>query len=312
MAAIKVLMVGDGPFMDQNPPALGISFLKDAGGNYVQDTTDDTFTVSELIYLLTTSTPGISVDTAHRRDDPNATFPNFNFATTTDLSNYDVLWIVGYEGYNYRYYGSPVTDAELQAITEFMDGGGGVFATGDHEGMGSYICGQIPRVRSMRMWYGQTGDIPAGVPTTAVNSQGQTVYSVNWPGLSTAAAGRADTLRQNPSDTAAVFQFDDQSDAIPQPLAFPGGIVHAILAGEQGPISRFPDHMHEGEVVTPSDAGQVVTINGQQFTEYPAAGAFQPLPAIIATGAIVGGHQTTVEGSACEQANFGSDTTPTA
>jgi hypothetical protein len=311
MAAIKVLMVGDGPFMDQNPPALGIRFLKDASGNYVQDTTDGTFTVSELIYLLTTSTPSISVDTAHRRDDPNATFPNFNFATATDLSNYDVLWIIGYEGYNYRYYGTAVSEAELEAIAEFMDGGGGVFATGDHEGMGSYICGQIPRVRTMRMWYGQAGDIPAGVPATAVNSQGQTVSSVNWPGVSTATAGRADTLRQNPSDTAAVFQFDDQSDAIPQPLAFPGGTVHAILEGEQGPISRFPDHMHEGEVVTPSDAGQVVAINGQHFTEYPAVNGFQPLPGIIATGAIVGGHETLVEGSACEQANFGSDTMPT-
>ena len=68
MAAIKVLLVGDGPFMDTNPqtnpPQFGISFLKDSLGNYVQDTSDNTFTVSELIYLLTTSTPSISVDTA--------------------------------------------------------------------------------------------------------------------------------------------------------------------------------------------------------------------------------------------------------
>lgn len=310
MAAIKVLLVGDGPFMDTNPGKLGINFLKDANGNYVQDTSDDTFTVSELIYLLTNSTPSISVDTAHRRNDPNATFANFNFATTTQLSDYDVLWIIGYEGLNAGYYGSPVSDAELQAIAQFMDGGGGVFATGDHLGMGSYICGQIPRVRSMRLWYGQQGDLPPGVPATAVNSQGQLVNpAVNWPG---GTANRADTLQQNPSDSAAVFQFDDQSDAIPQPLSFPPGPVHAILAGEQGPISRFPDHMHEGEVVTPADTSQVVTINGHQFTEYPAAGAFQPVPAIIATGQTTGGHETLVEGTSCEQANFGADGSSTA
>ncbi len=311
MAATKVLLVGDGPFMDTDPPQFGINFLKDSLGNYVQDTSDNTFTVSELIYLLTTSTPSISVDTAHRRNDPNATFPNFNFATTTELFNYDVLWIIGYEGYNSRYYGSPIADDELQAIAQFMESGGGVFATGDHEGMGSYICGQIPRVRSMRMWYGQEGDLPAGAPTTAVNSQGQTVSSVNWPGVSTVTIPRADTLQQNPSDSALVFQFDDQSDAIHQALAFPGGLVHAILEGEHGPINRFPDHMHEGEVVTPSDTSQVLTISGQPFAEYPAGRDLQPVPSIIAVGAIVNGHSTTVEGSTCEQNNFTSDPTPT-
>lgn len=312
MAAIKVLLVGDGPYMDNVPPRLGVSFLKDALGHYTQDKTDDTFTVSELIYLLTNATPSISVDTAHRRNDPNATFPNFVF-TPAALAGYDVLWIVGYEGYNYQVPipGSPISPAEIQAIAEFMQDGGGVFATGDHEGMGSYICGQIPRVRSMRMWYGRPGDIPAGAPVTAVNSQGQTVSAVNWPGASAGGVGRADTLRMNPSDPAGQFEFDDQSDAIPQPLSFPGGIVHAVLRGEQASISRFPDHMHEGEVVTPADTSQVLTINGQHFTEYPSAGAFQPVPSIIATGTIVGGHSTLVEGSACEQANFTSDSTPT-
>jgi hypothetical protein len=311
--AIYVLVVGDGPFMETSPPQDGINFLKDAQGNYIQDTSDNTFTVSEFIYLLTTATRRIVVNTAHRRNDPNADIPNFNFATTTDLSFYDVLWIIGYEGYNYRYYGSPITNVEIQAIAQFMDGGGGVFATGDHEGMGSYICGQIPRIRSMRKWYGQQIDLPPGVPTMAVNSQGQAVSSVNWPGISTRTAGRADTLQQNPSDTATVFQFDDQSDAIPQLLSFPGGQVHPILANGQGPISRFPDHMHEGEVVTPLDTSQVLPINGQQFDEYPHHGRdFQPLPSIIATGTIVGNHSTTVEGSTCEQINFSSDSTATA
>jgi hypothetical protein len=272
---------------------------------------DTTFTVSEFIYLLTTSTFSISVDTAHRRNDPNATFPNFNFANTTDLTQYDVLWIFGYEGHNGTiYYGSAISPPEMQAIAQFMDGGGGVFATGDHDGMGAYICGQIPRVRTMRMWYGQQADImAAGVPATAVNSQGQTVSSVNWPG---GGSDRADTLQKNASDSNTVFLFDDQSDATPQTLSFPAGPVHAILAGEQGPISRFPDHMHEGEVVTPVDTSQTPVINGKQFTEYPAVDIFQPVPSIIATGKIVGGHQTMVQGTSCENNNFNSDNSPTA
>jgi hypothetical protein len=57
----------------------------------------------------------------------------------------------------------------------------------------------------------------------------------------------------------------------------------------------------------------VLTINGQQFTEYPAAGTgSRPVPSIIATGQIVGGHQTSIVGAPCENANFHSDTTSTA
>lgn len=48
----------------------------------------------------------------------------------------------------------PALDApELRAISEFMDGGGGIFATGDHEDLGVAMCGAIPRVRSMRKWH---------------------------------------------------------------------------------------------------------------------------------------------------------------
>ena len=69
--------------------------------------------------------------------------------------------------------------------------------------------------------------------------------------------------------------------------------------------------MHEGEVVTPSDTSQVLTISGRPFVEYPAVGGLQPVPSIIAVGKIVGGHSTTVEGSTCEQNNFTSDPLPT-
>jgi hypothetical protein len=309
MAAINVLVVGDGPFMTQDPPKYGISFLPS------QDLTDNTFTVAEFLHLLRNNTvAGISVDTAHRRDDPNATFPNFNFATSVNLSKYDVLWLFGYEGWNYETnpYGSAIGSDELAAIATFMAAGRGVFSVGDHAGMGSLMCGQIPRVRSMRNWFGRPGDIPPGCPTSAINCSGLVVSAVNSPGRSgepVPGVGRSDTLQRNPADTGASFEFDNQSDAIPQLLSFPRTTVHPILKGEKGPINRYPDHMHEGEVVTPASLSETVTINGAPFVEYPSIGAFQPKPSIEATGSIVGGHATDVESTAvtCEQGNFTGD-----
>ena len=310
MAALNVLVVGDGPWKTNNPQGQGINFAA------TQDVTDATFSVSEFIFLLrSSSAPAILVDTAHRRLDPGATFQNFVF-TPAALAKYDVLWLFGYEGWNYQAaaVGGAITDAEVQAITAFMDSGGGVFATGDHAGMGSFMCGVVPRVRSMRKWFGRAQDQPAGYPATLKNYAGTAVTSVNWPGVSNdpnPGVGRADTLVQNPSDTATTFQFDDQSDAIPQQLSFPGGIVHPILRGANGALGRFPDHMHEGEVATPSDLTASLTIGGHPYTEYPTVSGTQPAPAVIATGNIVAGHSTMVDGSSCEQMNFSPDNTPT-
>jgi hypothetical protein len=306
VGAINLLVVGDGPFMDNSPPADGINFAP------TQDATDGTFTVSEFLYLISNgAVPTIAVETAHRRNDTNATHPNFVF-TPASIGKYDVLWLFGYEGWNYQNPppGSALADSELAAISAFMDAGGGVFATGDHAGMGSFMCGGIPRVRTMRKWFARAQDLPAGYPATAINYASTSVTSLNWPGISgnPTAAGRADTLMMNPSDTAATWQFDDQSDAIPQKLSFPGTIVHAILRGANGSISRFPDHMHEGEVVVPAEPGAVMTIGGQPYAEYPTVGGFQALPSVLATGVVNGGHATAVEGSSCEQANFSGDT----
>ena len=41
---------------------------------------------------------------------------------------------------------STMSDAELGALGAFMNSGGGVFATGDHEDLGVIMCGRVPRV----------------------------------------------------------------------------------------------------------------------------------------------------------------------
>ncbi|MBV9812299.1 MAG: hypothetical protein JO326_06075, partial [Acetobacteraceae bacterium] len=187
MSPINVLVVGDGFNVLPNVQQ-GISFAPR------QDNTDDHFTVSEFIWLLRNNAAyPIAVDTANRRNDPYATIPNFRFSAAS-LAKYQVLWLIGYEGWNYADYGTAIGDDERLAITQFMQARHGVFATGDHSGMGSAMCGNLPRVRAMRKWYGRASDIPAGAPTSAINYAGATVAAVNWPGISANGVQRADTL----------------------------------------------------------------------------------------------------------------------
>lgn len=271
---VRVLVVADGIF----------NFTKQT------DITDDTFTIFTLVDTLNGSSfPQIIVHTAHRQGDPLATITMpFNFATSIpDLSVYDEIWMFGYLGSNFGGSGrlNFISEAELQAIAKFMDGGGGVLATGDHDGLGSLMCGKILRVRSMRKWFAQTDNDPS-IPVQAPR---------NWPAI---GPTRADTLQP---DHDGNWNFDNQSDDIPQSLDFPNGTVHPILLGPNGPISRFPDHMHEGEVITPWTLWDPLTFNGQQFVEYPG---HQEAPRIIATGKVIGGHATPLEGSQCEQVNF--------
>src|SRR5258708_34238697 len=84
--------------------------------------------------------------------------------------------------------GGGVGDGEIAAIAAFMAAGGGVFATGDHDSIGSEMCGHIPRVRAMRSWYGindSASPMPGGFPR-------------NFPSIPAARAGT--TQRNPPSD----------------------------------------------------------------------------------------------------------------
>lgn len=133
---IRVLLVVDGYF------SLGS-----------QDRNDRTFSISWLISVLK-SHPQIILDTAHRDGDYDGTiWGKFNFATSVpDLSYYHEIWMLGY---NFSEDGDstgvssgpyyPLQDDELFAIASFMEAGGGVLATGDHDSLGSHMAGQIPR-----------------------------------------------------------------------------------------------------------------------------------------------------------------------
>lgn len=184
---------------------------------------------------------------------------NFNFATSVTLNNFDQMWLFAISP------GSGLAGAELTAVTNFMNAGGGVFATGDHGTLGSAMCSTIPRVKDMRYW-----------DNTSPNNDTNEV--------SMSGRRRNDTNRPAAGDSLSLY-FDNQSDEIPQTIAvrtFSGGNPHPLLAIKtsvrpSGIIDIMPDHPHEGECKPETS----FTVNS---TTVPTQ--------IIATSFVLGGSST--------------------
>ncbi|MCI5220028.1 MAG: hypothetical protein D3914_12780, partial [Candidatus Electrothrix sp. LOE2] len=127
--------------------------------------------------------------------DPEADIPGFTFDKLL-RSEYDVCFIFTFEpvidprrrGIAGRITGSPLPllqPDELTAIKKFMEEGGGVFSTGDHEDLGARTAKDIPRVSSMRKWTREQG---------APSADGTDRLSTNLPG------------------DDELYEFNDQSD----------------------------------------------------------------------------------------------------
>jgi hypothetical protein len=153
---------------------------------------------------------------------------NFKFDTSVTLNDFDQIWLFGISN------GASIPANELNPIENYMNGGGGLFATGDHGSLGSEMCGSIERVKDMRYW--------AHPPDTASHFD------------SMRGTRRNDTNRPRTGDTTSLY-FDNQSDNVPQNIAvrtFGGGMPHPLLAisttiRPSGVIDVMPDHPHEGE-----------------------------------------------------------------
>lgn len=260
----RVLMVLDGGFRFSE---IGMKGIRD-------------FTYIALLEAL--SAAGHTVISAHRQLDTTAKHQLFNFETSVNLLDFDVLWLIGYEGRNLMSGGGTsaagIGDAEVRAIARFMAAGGGLFATGDHDGIGNVMCGRIPRVRAMRSWYGvddSASPMPAAFPR-------------NFPTLT---ADRADSTLQNPAgnyggDTTFVW-FENQSDSVPQTILPTTTPAHPILRHDGADIVVYPDHMHEGNTlgeVMGYDYTQSLTFDGESFTEFPLVAGQRELPSVIAIG----------------------------
>jgi hypothetical protein len=293
-----------------------------ASGAIPASDSDPDFTYSTLVGALESA--GMAVTRAHRQLDSTATtgWTSFRFDAVPpghSLLEFDAIWLIGLQGRNVQLPNSSASganaldDPQLKAIARYMDAGGGVFATGDHDSIGADMCGRIPRVRAMRAWYGEGDsfpDIPADLPRNNPRS----------------GVARKDTTRRNPAGQYGAASnpdgatnhvwFENQSDSVPQQIAPATSPAHSILRKGGADIEVYPDHMHEGKClddVPGYSYGQMLDFDGQSFLEFPTIDSPQERPKIIASGSTqtfvsrnaVSG--TLVEGSAAANA----DTVPT-
>lgn len=91
--------------------------------------------------------------------------------TAPELAGYDQVWLITAGG------APELTPGELTALWAFMQGGGGLYATGD----GADLFRRIPRVRGMRNWSHPSGAGPASDGPVVVKP---VQYAVGWPSLS--------------------------------------------------------------------------------------------------------------------------------
>ncbi|MGI8932091.1 MAG: hypothetical protein ACR2FK_06925 [Sphingomicrobium sp.] len=211
---------------------------------------------------------------------------NFKFDVDDHFTadKYDVVFLFGIApSYGSRGAGYPASDSlkasELQRLAQFENGGGGLFATGDHAALGKALCHKVARARNMRLW------------DTTLNSVGEDMVSMG-------GRYRNDTNRLG-HDTAS--QFNDQSDDVPQPITpvlftrtsgiFRYSFPHPVLCGPKGVIRVMPDHPHEGECRTPADPNQSLNFTSALGPEYPPAsgGGARPLPQIISYNHVLSG-----------------------
>ena len=163
-----------------------------------------------------------NITTANRLTDASADHSNLDLAAALALDSFDELWIYSLDG-------TPqLSPQELAVAHAFMDTHkGGVLITGDHANLGAAF-GNLPRAGKMRQL-----PAPAAMPP---------IWNT--------------TLR---SGANSIYEFDDQSDHVPQPLTlkwyWAGPLwraPHPVLCSPLGPIDIFPDHQHEGEAIAPT------------------------------------------------------------
>ena len=218
----------------------------------------------------------------------HASIKSFRFDDPAHFSTsmYDQVWLFGIATSWSRgtspggqpYPSNRLSDAELALLSTFMNGGGGLFATGDHGALGRALGGSVPRARSMRLW----DDTSLSNATNEVSMSGPRRNDTNRIGGSVGS------------------QFNDQSDDVPQPIQpkmystwfgwWAPRYPHPLLCGPNGIIRVLPDHPHEGECVQPANPNLSATFGTTTITEYPAGvGGPRPLPEIIARSTVLSG-----------------------
>lgn len=224
-------------------------------------------------YKVTLAHRGNSTDIYNKEFVVNKIQKDFHFVKDVDLNDFDQVWLFGFESHTKH----DLKPDEKEAIESYMNGGGGIFATGDHGNLGRSMCGDIVRIKDMRYW----NDFPPN------SSKNENEVSMN-------GRRRNDTNRPTEHDYDFVNSryFDNQSDNIPQKIdaqQFGSGIPHPLLSINKSwrsseIINVLPDHPHEGECKPETS----FTVNGETISTQ-----------IIATSSVPSGN-TTNEGAGKE------------
>lgn len=277
-------------------PTVKILVVADDNGGF-QRLNSKYFHVGEFVKVLAdTDWDGfdVQITKAHRNSaasaaDAMADLYDFRFSDAS-LAGFDMAFFFSIytisEETSYLGTSDTTRKEEAAALARFMEAGKGYFAAGDHEDLGSAVNMHVPRIRSMRRWiFG--GANPYGLPAAPSGT----------------GADRHDTLRAGTDSgtlgsTVYAYQFNDQSDAIPQIIRprryqvhksryFRSTLPHPLLCSPLGTINVLPDHMHEGWCEEPSDLTQDEGLPGRAGKkEYPPLDGAPFGPEVIAWGHI--------------------------
>ena len=134
-----------------------------------------------------------------------------------DQTDFDELWLFAVDT------GNGLTSADCEGITRFHQRGGGIFATRDHQDLGSSLC-TLGGVGRAHFFHSQHQDPDASRHTR----DDVLTTSISWPNYHSGANG------------------DYQKITAVEP-------VHELLRNGSSVIEYFPAHPHEGSVGVPED-----------------------------------------------------------
>lgn len=266
---IKVLIVVDGG-INFGRSSYGLSLFLDALKEY-SPTID---------FQITKATRNASDKDAH-----HTRFSFEIFENGPKLDDFHEVWLFGSESDLKK----KLTKKELKILAKFMDCGGGVFATGDHEALGAAMCGEVPRVRFMRKWF----------------------FKPSIPPCQPEAIPRDNELRHDTTNRGDDYEFEytDMMDDYPQ-MIFPKLDTevktccskprpHFVLTNLKDPLRfddpiRFlPDHSHEGECYVPEKLDHRFKFCGYEGEDFPPGADGERIkPEVIARALVPHPHRT--------------------